>query len=91
MTDCNLLTITLGRREMNPRIARWALEFQDYDYVLEHRAESRKQHVDALRRSLHVMVIEGNSFEENSVICPNRDPNLLKLKAELQSRHSKMF
>ncbi|GBP03953.1 hypothetical protein EVAR_91088_1 [Eumeta japonica] len=83
--------MTLNRKEMNPRIARWALEFQDYDYVLEHRPGGRMQHVDALSRSLQVMAIESNSFEENLVICQNRDPKLVKLKEELQGKQSKMF
>lgn len=29
VTDCNSLTLTLKRREMNPRIARWALELEN--------------------------------------------------------------
>ena len=91
VTDCNSLTMTLNRKDMNPRIARWSLEFQDYDYILEHRPGSRMQHVDALSRSLQVMVIEGNSFEENLVICQNRDPKLVELKDSLQTRQSKMF
>lgn len=91
ITDCNSLAMTLNRREMNPRIARWALEFQDYEYVLEHRAGSRMQHVDALSRSLQVMVIESNSFEENLVICQNRDPELQGVKRELEDGQSKSF
>lgn len=80
VTDCNSLALTLNKREMNPRIARWGLELQNYDYVLEHRSGSRMQHVDALSRCLSVMVIESNSFEDNLVICQNRDAKLLKIK-----------
>ena len=64
---------------------------QDYDYILEHWPGSRMQHVDALSRSLQVMVIEGNSFKENLVICQNKDPKLVELKDSLQTRQSKMF
>ena len=47
------------------------------------------QHVNALSRSLQVMVIEGNSFEENLVICQNRDPKLVELKDNLQTKTNK--
>lgn len=50
VTDCNSLTLTLNKKDINPRIARWALELQNYDYELEHRSGKRMQHVDALSR-----------------------------------------
>lgn len=39
ITDCKSLTLTLNKKLINPRISRWALELQDYDYVTEHRSE----------------------------------------------------
>lgn len=45
ITDCNALVMTLNKKEINPRIARWALE-QNYDYKTEHRPGKRMQHVD---------------------------------------------
>lgn len=63
VTDCNSLALTLDKKELNPRIgARWALELQNYDYKVEHRAGTRMQHVDSLSRSLEVLVVETNSF-----------------------------
>lgn len=85
VTDCNSLTMTLNRRDLNPRIARWALELQNYDYDLEHRSGKRMQHVDALSRSTNIMIVESNTFEENLVICQNRDPKLVDLKQKLQA------
>jgi len=53
VTDCSALTLALNKKELCPRIARWALFLQDYDYTLEHRAGKRMQHVGpAPRRSL---------------------------------------
>lgn len=66
--------MTLNKRDLNPRIARWALDLQNYDYTLEHRSGTRMQHVDALSRCTSVMVMESNTFEENLIICQNRDP-----------------
>lgn len=48
ITDCNSLTMTLGKKQLNPRIARWALELENYDYVTQHRV--LMGHVDALSR-----------------------------------------
>ena len=56
------------------------MEFQGNDYVRDHRPGMQMQLVDALSRSLQVMVIEGNSSEENLVICQNMDQRLVELK-----------
>ena len=67
------LTLTLNKKEINPRIARWALELQNYDYSLEHRSGKRMQHVDALSRNTTIFVLEANSFDENLIICQGKD------------------
>lgn len=36
-TDCNTLTMTLKKKNVNPRIAQWSLELQNYEYTLKHR------------------------------------------------------
>lgn len=33
--DCESLKLTLNKKDINPRIARWALELQNYDYIIE--------------------------------------------------------
>lgn len=71
ITDCQALSLTLNKKETNPRIARWVLEMQNYDYSLEHRAGSRMLHVDALSRQ--VFVVEDNSFDRNLALCQNDD------------------
>ncbi|XP_018392678.1 PREDICTED: uncharacterized protein LOC108771809 [Cyphomyrmex costatus] len=48
-------------KEINPRIARWALELLNYDYEVEHRPGTRMKHVDALSRT--VEIVEENPFE----------------------------
>ena len=65
LTDCNSVKLTLQKKEINPRIARWAMELLNYDYVLEHRPSERTKHVDALSRAINVLVVEDNSFEYN--------------------------
>lgn len=89
ITDCNSLTMTLNKRDLNPRIARWGIELQNYDYSLEHTIGSRMQHIDAIR-CLSAMVIESNTFEKN-LICQNKDAKLSELKNILQRKHNKMY
>ncbi|CAD7001655.1 unnamed protein product [Ceratitis capitata] len=91
VTDCNSLTLTLNKKDMNPRIARWALELQNYDYELEHRAGKRMQHVDALSRVNNVLIVHANTFEENLVICQSRDERIRKIKEELEIKESKCY
>lgn len=50
VTDCNSLAMTLNKKAINPRIARWALELEDYNYSIQHRSGVRMGHVDALSR-----------------------------------------
>lgn len=63
VTDCRSLTQTLNKKNLNPRISRWALELQDFDYVLEHRDSKRMGHVDALSRCHNILVVEPETFE----------------------------
>jgi transposase InsO family protein len=51
VTDCDAFTKTMSKKDLNTRIARWALTLQDYDYVIEHRSGTKMTHVDALSRS----------------------------------------
>ncbi|GFX49007.1 hypothetical protein TNCV_2797981 [Trichonephila clavipes] len=50
ITDCDAFTKTMSKKDLNTRIARWALNLQDYDYTILHRSGSQMAHVDALSR-----------------------------------------
>lgn len=89
ITDCQALSLTLNKKETNPRIARWVLEMQNYDYTLEHRLSSRMLHVDALSRQ--IFVIEDNFFDKNLALCQNDDPVITKIRKELELSESKLF
>ncbi|GFX06989.1 transposon Ty3-I Gag-Pol polyprotein [Trichonephila clavipes] len=51
---------TLSKKELNPRIARWALYLQEFNYTIEHRTGSKMAHVDALSRPPHCMLIQNS-------------------------------
>ncbi|GFW33711.1 retrovirus-related Pol polyprotein from transposon 17.6 [Trichonephila clavipes] len=45
------------KKDLITRIARWALQLEEFDYEIEHRAGSRMKHVDALSRYPVMMLI----------------------------------
>lgn len=52
ITDCSAIKSTMDKRDIVPRIARWVMYLQHYDYVVQHRAGVKMRHVDALSRSI---------------------------------------
>ncbi|GFU30603.1 hypothetical protein TNCV_2614991 [Trichonephila clavipes] len=46
-----------AKKDLITRIARWALQLEEFDYEIEHRAGSRMKHVDAFSR--YPVVMEG--------------------------------
>lgn len=52
VTDCSAIKSTMDKRDIVPRIARWVMRLQHYDYVVQHRAGVKMRHVDALSRSI---------------------------------------
>lgn len=65
VTDCNSLVLTLNKKKINPRIARWALEFENFDYAVRHRKGDQMAHVDALSRAALVCAIDDTNNETN--------------------------
>lgn len=50
VTDCNAFALTMRKQDVPPRVSRWALFLQEFDYQIEHRTGSKMKHVDALSR-----------------------------------------
>ncbi|GFX96524.1 hypothetical protein TNCV_1441981 [Trichonephila clavipes] len=57
----------MQKKDLITRIARRALQLEEFDYEIEHRAGSRMKHVDALRR--YPVMIEGflNPISKGSI------------------------
>jgi len=91
VTDCISLKMTLEKRDMNPRIERWAIELMQYDYVLEHRPGTKMQHVDALSRATNILVIDDNPLELELAVSQNRDPKIKKLREMLEKSEDKYY
>ncbi|GFT85542.1 retrovirus-related Pol polyprotein from transposon 17.6 [Trichonephila clavipes] len=50
VTDCSAFQKTMQKKDLITRIARWALQLEEFDYEIEHRAGSCMKHVDVLSR-----------------------------------------
>lgn len=50
VTDCNAFKMTMNKKEVPLRVARWALYLQDFNYKIEHRSGLKMKHADALSR-----------------------------------------
>lgn len=59
VTDCKAFQMTLNKKDLatSPRVARWILFLQDYDFTIEHREGSRMKHTDALSRNPYIATI----------------------------------
>lgn len=64
LTDCNALRTTLSKRDFIPRIARWWVQFQEFNCEIEYRPGSRMCHADALSRNPI-----GEAVEEQHKTC----------------------
>lgn len=57
VTDCSAFQMTMSKKELITRIARWAMYLEEFHYTIQHRPGSSMKHVDALSRS-PVMIID---------------------------------
>lgn len=48
---------------MIPRIARWALELENYQYNIKHRPETNMANVDALSRNIPIGLINADKVD----------------------------
>lgn len=66
VTYCNSIKLTLHKKDIVPRIMRWAMFLEEYNYTIVHRENKHMQHVDALSRiNSGVLILEENMFEQN--------------------------
>jgi len=80
--------MTLEKRDMNPRIERWAIEHMQYNYVLEHRSDTKMHHVDAFSRA-NILVINDNLLELE--VSQNCDLKIKKLREKLEKSEDKYY
>ena len=52
--------MTINKRDLSTRIARWALLLEDFNYEIEHNSDTRMLHVDAPTRFPVMMITHGS-------------------------------
>lgn len=92
VTDCNSLTLTLNKKTLNPRISRWALELENYNYTIEHRKGTNMGHVDALSRCNQIIsVVSEMDLEFQIQAAQSRDSIIVSLRQLLENEPSEQF
>lgn len=66
MTDCVALRTTLTKRDLLPKVARWWLMLQEFNFTIEYKPGHNMQHVDALSRN-PLPIEDQNELEELEV------------------------
>ncbi|GFY37792.1 enzymatic polyprotein [Trichonephila inaurata madagascariensis] len=89
VTDCSAFQKTMHKKDLISRITRWALQLEEFDYEIEHRAGSRMKHVDALSR-YPVMIICNDTFSKLKK-AQEEDDNIQTLKSLLEKQESEEF
>lgn len=56
VTDCSALRTTFSKRDLVPRVGRWWLQVQDFNFDIKYRPGARIPHVDAISR---LPIVEG--------------------------------
>ncbi|GFX79412.1 hypothetical protein TNCV_1715621 [Trichonephila clavipes] len=78
------------KKDLITRIARWALQLEEFDYEIEHRAGKRMKHVDALSR-YPVMMVCNDTLTSKLKKAQEEDDNIQTLKSLLEKKESEEF
>jgi len=88
VTDCAAFAKTLEKKDLETRVARWALLVSEYDYTIEHRSGSRMPHVDSLSRYPACMAIQGRVFLSRLMAAQRDDPDVRAvMEAPVAGKH----
>ncbi|GFX36178.1 retrovirus-related Pol polyprotein from transposon 297 [Trichonephila clavipes] len=79
-----------AKKELITRIARWALQLEEFNYKIEHRAGSRMKHVDVLSR-YPVMMVCNHTLTSKLKNAQEEDDNIQTLKSLLEKQESEEF
>ncbi|GFY61615.1 transposon Tf2-6 polyprotein [Trichonephila inaurata madagascariensis] len=80
----------MHKKDLITRIARWALQLEEFDYEIEHRAGNRMKHVDALSR-YPVVIICNDTLTSKLKKAQEEDDSIQTLKLLLEKQESEEF
>ena len=63
-TDCVAFQQTMSKKDLTPKIARWALTMEEFDYEIMHWLASQMRLADAQSRNVNVVVTQLSNIDE---------------------------
>lgn len=84
ITDCKAFNQTMNKRDMCARVARWALQLEEFDCDVVHRSGTAMRHVDALSRYPAVLQIQ-DSFLEQVKAAQGKDEECALIREVISS------
>lgn len=88
VTDCKAFELTLKKKDLSAKIARWVLFLNDYDFEIEHRGGTKMKHVDALSRHPFVAVM---TLHDQVKQAQDQDEGLKAIKEILEEKTYKDY
>jgi len=82
VTDCNALVYVVNKANLNPRIARWTLALQIYNFKVTHHPGRRMSHVDALSRS--IAYVTERPLERELEFRQLTDPRIKEISEDIE-------
>jgi len=89
VTDCNALVFAITKANLNPRVARWTLALQNYNFKMAHRPGNKMKHVDALSRSM--AYVKEVSLERELELRQLADPQIQAIANKLEYGNDEKF
>lgn len=91
VTDCNSVKLAMSKKDTVPRVMRWVMFLQNYEYQIEHRGNDRMKHVDCLSRVNSILILEDNTFDQVLAIKQDADVEIGKIRDLLEKSEHKLF
>jgi hypothetical protein len=73
ITDCNSLRATFLKRDLIPRVARWWIALQEYNFTVEYKPGTAMCHVDALSRNAVQSSADNGGVQHNIMSVTGAD------------------
>lgn len=89
VTDCRALVYAISKAHLNPKIARWTIRLQNYNFKVVHKAGKQMAHVDALSRA--VCLVESIPFDKELELKQLVDPRLRIIAEKLEKEDDDEF
>ncbi|GFX28313.1 transposon Tf2-8 polyprotein [Trichonephila clavipes] len=90
VTGCSAFQKTMSKKQLTPKIARWALFLEDFNYEIIHRPGKQMGHVDCLSR-YPVMSITYDEITTKLANCQRNDEYINSLKTLLENKQINDF